>query len=94
MMRGLYYLMGAIALSVFVLGVDFIYAGGQPDAVAVEEDVVAVPVPSQPAAPVTLEGQTPNSAPVVVEPVNDANTATDNNADIVVIEEEAEEVGD
>lgn len=93
-MKGLYYLMGAVALSVFVLGVDFIYAGGQPDAVAVEEDVVAVPVQSQPAAPVTLEGQTPNSAPVVVEPLNDAKAAADNNADVVVIEEETEEVDD
>jgi hypothetical protein len=93
-MRGLYYLMGAVALSVFVLGIDFIYAGNQPDTVTVEEDAVLIPAAAQPAAPVTLEGQTPNSAPVTVAPVNDANTATDNNADVVVIEEEAEEVDD
>ncbi len=96
-MKALYYLMGAVVLSVFVLGIDFLHAANQnADVVAVEEDAVLVPSSSAPAAPVMLEGQTPNSAPVAVEPVNDAKAA-DNNANdagVVVIEEEAEEVDD
>ncbi len=97
-MKTLYYLMGAVVLSVFVLGIDFLHAANQnADAVAVEEDAVLVPVSSAPAAPVMLEGQTPNSAPVAVEPVNNTKAAADdnaNNAGVVVIEEEAEEVDD
>lgn len=100
-MRGLYYLMGAVALAVFVLGIDLIYAGGQPDTVAVEEEAVLIPASPAPAAPVMLEGQTPNSAPVAVEPVTNAKAAADNKAGgkaddvgVVVIEEETEEVDD
>ena len=97
-MKTLYYLMGTIVLSVFVLGIDFLHAANQnAEVVAAEEDAVLVSASSAPAAPVMLEGQTPNSAPVAVEPVNNTKAAADdnaNNAGVVVIEEEAEEVDD
>lgn len=95
-MRGLYYLTGAIAIAVFVLGIDLIYAANQADTVTVEEDVVSVPATSAPATSVTLEGQTPNSAPVVATPINDAKNLSESSAgdDGVVIVEEGEMIAE
>lgn len=89
-MRGLYYLTGAIAIAVFVLGIDLIYAANQADTVTVEEDVVSVPATSAPVTSVTLEGQTPNSTPVVATPINDAKNLSESSAgddDVVIVEE-------
>lgn len=85
-MKELYYLMGAVVVSVFVLGIDFLYAENNSETVTVEEDAVVIPVQEVSGDATMLEGQTPTSAQVEVEPADEA-TEPENNADFIAVEE-------